>query len=95
MKDDGKTECGVGNLTLFPDGKGDPYIDACRLHDEQTTEGSNAEKILSLSQVQSEFEHNIDVIRDRNSGSGAIHVLGSFYKLVTRAFTWMFWEKPK
>lgn len=92
MIEDEDTKCGYGYFTLYTDPKDDPFIDACAHHDNQTTIGSVAQEVLTLKQVQEVFDHNIDVIVDRHSGTGYVRILGSFYKLMTRGFTWLFWE---
>lgn len=96
MKEDNKERCGYKWLSIWKKPEDDPYFEACKTHDQETSPDSYAAKYEKLSDVQDRFERAVERARRiRYSGLGAYRILGSFYKLVTRYLTWPFWEGKK
>lgn len=93
MSEDKIDRCGWKWLRLFRDHKTEPYSQACKIHDQETSAGSVSQQTSTLAEVQRRFEENLERERQaKYSGLGAYRLLGSFYKLITRYATRFFWE---
>lgn len=94
LPEDTKVRCGVYFLTLRRPDK-DPYIEACRVDDNLTTESGWGEQNLTLERLTQHFQDMITEIQKDFAIGSKDWMLGETYKRLHAKAVWLFFNGAK